>query len=49
MPLFRQCKNCGHTEEEHLMEAPEGARECLLPDCNCDNFEPDYERELVPA
>ena len=49
MPLFRQCKNCGHIEEEHAMDAPEGEQECLAEGCDCENFEPDDEKELVPA
>jgi len=49
MPLFRQCKNCGHVEEEHATDAPEGEQVCLAEGCDCENFEPDDERELVPA
>jgi len=48
MPLFRHCKTCGHIEEEHAMDAPEGERVCLEEDCECENFEPE-EDDLVPA
>ncbi len=36
--LFRTCK-CGHIEEEHAMDAPEGEQECLEEDCLCEQFE----------
>ena len=42
MGLFRTCK-CGHIEEEHAMDAPEGEQECLAEDCDCENFEPEDE------
>lgn len=48
MPLFRNCKNCGHIEEGHAMDAPEGEQVCLEEDCECENFEPEVD-ELVPA
>ena len=44
MGLFRICK-CGHIEEEHAMDAPEGEQECLAEGCDCENFE---EKEGVP-
>lgn len=47
MGLFRYCK-CGHIEEEHAMDAPEGEQECLEEGCDCENFEP-AEEGLVPA
>ena len=49
MSLFRECQNCGHVEEEHAMDAPVGEQECLAEGCGCQNFEPDQEKELVPA
>ena len=49
MPLFRQCRTCGHIEEDHATDAPEGEQVCLAEGCDCENFEPDDERELVPA
>ena len=50
MALFKQCRTCGHIEENHAFDAPEGERECLEEGCSCKNFEPDdQERELVPA
>lgn len=48
MPLFRNCKNCGHIEEGHAMDASEGERVCLEEDCECENFEPEVD-ELVLA
>lgn len=36
--LFRVCK-CGHIEEDHAMDAPEGEQECLAEDCSCEEFE----------
>jgi len=48
MGLFRQCK-CGHIEEEHAMDAPEGEQACQAEGCDCENFEPDDGKELVPA
>ena len=48
MGLFRICV-CGHAEEEHAMDAPEGEHECLAEDestgenCDCENFEWDGE------
>lgn len=51
MGLFRTCK-CGHIEEEHAMDAPEGERECMAETdevtsahCNCKNFEEDLTAE----
>jgi len=38
MGLFNNC-TCGHIEEEHAMDAPEGEQECLAEDCECENFE----------
>ena len=38
MGLFRYCK-CGHIEEEHAMDAPEGEEECMEGGCGCENFE----------
>lgn len=38
MGLFRYCK-CGHIEEEHAMDAPEGEQECMEEACDCKNFE----------
>lgn len=42
MGLFFTCK-CGHIEEEHAMDAPEGEQECLAEGCDCPNFEPEEE------
>ena len=44
MRLFRYC-NCGHPEESHAMDAPEGEQECLEEDCDCENFEEDFNAE----
>ena len=44
MGLFIYCK-CGHEEESHAMDAPEGERECLEEGCDCENFEPESEEE----
>lgn len=38
MGLFEYCI-CGHTQEDHAMDAPEGERECLAEGCDCENFE----------
>lgn len=44
MRLFKYC-TCGHLEEEHAMDAPEGQQECMHQDeetdkqCDCENFE----------
>ena len=48
MGLFRYCK-CGHIEEEHAMDAPEGEQECLEDDCFCENFEPEDEPDWAGA
>lgn len=46
MKLFITCK-CGHIEEEHAMDAPEGEHECVAEDCHCENFEPEiHEPEI---
>jgi len=37
--LFDECPNCGHIEEDHAMDAPEGEQECNVEGCNCKNFE----------
>lgn len=39
MSLFQHCRNCGHIEEDHVMDAPEGERECMAEGCACPNFE----------
>lgn len=50
MAMFRYCK-CGHIEEDHAMDAPEGKRCCLASneetgeECDCENFEPENEEE----
>lgn len=49
MELFRTCK-CGHIEEEHAMDAPEGEQECLAEGCDtegcdCQQFEEDETEE----
>ena len=38
MNLFDYCI-CGHEEERHATDAPEGQWECLDEDCKCLNFE----------
>ncbi|GAJ08388.1 unnamed protein product [marine sediment metagenome] len=42
MELFKYC-NCGHPEEDHAMDAPDGEQECLAEGCDCPNFEPEEE------
>lgn len=32
MSFFNECETCGHIEEDHAMDAPEGERECLYRD-----------------
>jgi len=44
MGLFRYCRSCGHIEEDHAMDAPEGEQECMFESedgeaCDCPNFE----------
>jgi len=41
-PTFTYCK-CGHEEESHATDAPEGEQECLEEGCDCRNFEPEEE------
>ena len=49
MGLFEHCANCGHIEEDHAMDAPEGEQECMAyfedeetgNRCPCPNFEPE--------
>lgn len=43
MILFRHCRNCGHIEEDHAMDAPEGEQECMAEGCDCPNFESEKE------
>lgn len=48
MGMFKHCK-CGHIEEDHAMDAPEGERECMaevednVSGCDCPNFEEEEE------
>jgi len=42
--LFRVCK-CGHIEESHAMDAPDGQQECLEEGCECHQFEEEEEDE----
>jgi len=37
MELFTYC-TCGHPEEDHAMDAPEGEQECLSEGCQCKDF-----------
>lgn len=45
MGLFVHCRNCGHIEEDHATDAPEGEQECMAEGCDCPNFEPEDEEE----
>ncbi len=38
MGLFVHCAECGHIEEDHATDAPEGEQECFEEDCDCENF-----------
>jgi hypothetical protein len=42
MKLFDYCK-CGHEEELHATDAPEGEQECLVEGCHCKNFKGGYD------
>jgi hypothetical protein len=37
MVLFNHC-SCGHIEEDHAMDAPEGEQECMAEDCDCEDY-----------
>lgn len=39
-PMFVYCVRCGHEEDIHATDAPEGEQECLEEGCDCPNFEP---------
>lgn len=44
-PLVVECLGCGHPEESHAMDAPDGEKECLEEGCDCKNFEAEGEEE----
>lgn len=37
MGMFNIC-TCGHVEEDHATDAPEGEQECMKESCDCDDF-----------
>ncbi|GAH16814.1 unnamed protein product [marine sediment metagenome] len=43
MSLFRHCRVCGHIEEDHAIDAPDEEQECMAEDCNCENFEIEWD------